>query len=132
MSLQDPIADMFTRIRNALQAKLPALRMPSSKLKLSILKVLLEEGYIEKFETKLADTPKPCVDVYLKYHEHVPVIESIRRVSKPSLRKYFGYADLPKVHDGLGISIVSTPKGVMSDKQARSQKLGGEVLGEVI
>lgn len=130
MSMQDPISDMLTRIRNAQMAKLPTVLIPFSRIKGSILQVLKNEGYIEDF-TVLGDSKK-SVDVKLKFFQGKPVIDSIRRVSKPSLRQYKSAKELPKVHGGLGTAIISTSKGVMTDKEARAQNLGGEILCEVI
>ena len=126
MSMQDPIADMLTRIRNAHHRSKPEVTMPSSKLKASIAKVLLDEGYIGGFN--VSDEVKPNLTVELKYFEGKPVIEEITRISKPSLRLYLGSDDLPKVRSGLGVAIVSTSNGVMTDRAARSAGIGGEVL----
>jgi small subunit ribosomal protein S8 len=126
MSMQDPIADMLTRIRNAQSARLEDVRMPSSKLKLAICGVLKDEGYIASYE--VGGGEKPMLDVRLKYHRGRPVIESIQRVSRPGLRIYKECADLPSVEGGLGIAVVSTNKGVMTDRTARAAGIGGEVL----
>ena len=126
MSMQDPIADMLTRIRNAHHRSKPEVTMPSSKLKASIAKVLLDEGYIGGFN--VSDEVKPNLTVELKYFEGKPVIEEITRISKPSLRLYVGSGDVPKVRSGLGVAIVSTSNGVMTDRAARSAGIGGEVL----
>jgi len=126
MSMQDPIADMLTRIRNAHHRSKPEVTMPSSKLKASIAKVLLDEGYIGGFS--VSEEVKPNLTVALKYFEGKPVIEEITRISKPSLRLYLGSDDLPKVRSGLGVAIVSTSNGVMTDRAARSAGIGGEVL----
>ena len=126
MSMQDPIADMLTRIRNAHQRSKPEVTMPSSKLKASIAKVLLDEGYIGGFS--VSEEVKPNLTVELKYFESKPVIEEITRISKPSLRLYVGSGDVPKVRSGLGVAIVSTSNGVMTDRAARSAGIGGEVL----
>lgn len=126
MSMQDPIADMLTRIRNAHQRSKPEVTMPSSKLKASIAKVLLDEGYIGGFS--VSEEVKPNLTVELKYFEGKPVIEEITRISKPSLRLYVGSGDVPKVRSGLGVAIVSTSNGVMTDRAARSAGIGGEVL----
>lgn len=131
MSMQDPIADMFTRIRNAHMAKKVAVEMPASKIKIAIADVLKQEGYIENF-TSIDNDGKPTLAVVLKYFEGNPVIETIKRVSRPSLRVYKGHDELPEVAGGLGVAIVSTPKGLMTDKAARQAKLGGEVLATVI
>ncbi len=129
MSMQDPISDMLTRVRNAHMANLRKVEMPMSKVKQSIARVLKDEGYITDF--KVTEDAKPSLVISLKYHEEKPVIESIKRVSRPGLRIYKGKAELPRVKGGMGIAIVSTPKGVMTDHQARSQGLGGEILCEV-
>ena len=126
MSMQDPIADMLTRIRNAHHRSKPEVTMPSSKLKASVAKVLLDEGYIGGFS--VSEEVKPTLTVDLKYFEGKPVIEEITRISKPSLRLYVGSDDLPKVRSGLGVAIVSTSNGVMTDRAARAAGIGGEVL----
>jgi small subunit ribosomal protein S8 len=125
--MTDPIADMLTRIRNAQMAEKVAVSMPSSKLKIAIAKVLKDEGYIDDFAVR-GETAKAELDIALKYYAGRPVIERIERVSKPGLRVYKGKDDLPKVMNGLGIAIVSTPKGVMTDRRARASNTGGEVL----
>ena len=130
MSMQDPIADMLTRIRNGLMAKATSVRMPSSKAKLAILKVLEDEGYILGYSCD--DGVKPELNVDLKYYQGRAVIEKIKRISKPSLRVYKGSKDLAQVNGGLGIAVVSTSQGVMTDNSARNQSLGGEILCEVI
>ena len=129
MSMQDPISDMLTRVRNAHMANLKKVEMPMSKAKQAIARVLKDEGYINDFE--VTSDAKPSLVISLKYYEEKPVIESIKRVSRPGLRIYRGKADLPRVKAGMGIAIVSTPKGVMTDHQARKQGLGGEILCEV-
>ena len=126
MSMSDPIADMLTRIRNAQTMEKVAVRMPSSKLKVSIAKVLQDEGYIDGFAVK--GDAKPELEIQLKYYAGRPVIEKIERVSTPGLRVYKGSQDLPKVMNGLGVAIVSTSRGVMTDHKARAQGVGGEVL----
>lgn len=126
MSMQDTLADMFTRIRNAQMATKEAVTMPSSKLKIEVARVLKDEGYIGDFA--VAEGAKPQLSVTLKYFEGKPVIEHIQRVSKPSLRIYKGKGELPKVADGMGVAIVSTSNGVMTDRAARSAGVGGEVL----
>ena len=130
MSMSDPVADMFTRIRNGQSAGKQAVTMPASKLRTSIAQVLKDEGYIEDFSAGEQDG-KPQLEVSLKYFQGEPVIEVIRRVSRPGLRIYKGRQELPRVRGGLGIAIVSTSKGVMTDRQARDQGHGGEVLGYV-
>jgi len=127
MSMTDPIADMLTRIRNAQMAEKMAVSMPSSKLKIAIAKVLKDEGYIDDFAVRQHEG-KSELDIALKYYSGRPVIERIERVSKPGLRVYRGKDDLPKVMNGLGIAIVSTPRGVMTDRGARAANTGGEVL----
>lgn len=128
MSLQDPVADMLTCIRNAQMMGIQNITMPHSSLKNEILKVLKDEGYIGDFETVDAGKNKKKLHVALKYYQGLPVIEKIDRVSRPALRIYKGYDELALVRGGLGIAILSTPKGVMSDKAARAEKVGGEVL----
>lgn len=127
MSMQDPIADMLTRIRNAQSAGELQVKMPFSKLKVAILNVLQDEGYIESHET-VEENSKKNIIVNLKYYQGVPVIEKIKRISSPGLRVYKPSTDLPRVRAGLGIAIISTSKGVMTERAARAQKLGGEVL----
>lgn len=127
MSMTDPVADMLTRIRNAQMAAKVSVSMPSSKLKLAIAKVLKDEGYIEGFVVK-GNGDKPELDLELKYYGGYPVIERIDRVSRPGLRVYKGKDDLPKVMNGLGVAIVSTSKGVMTDRQARAGNMGGEII----
>ena len=127
MSLQDPIADMLTRIRNGHARSRINVVMPSSKQKVAIAEILKEEGYIAGFAVQ-ADGPKKTLDIELKYYEGKPVIEMIQRVSRPSLRKYKKSGDIMKVKSGLGTAIVSTSKGLMTDKTAREQGIGGEVL----
>lgn len=127
MSMSDPIADLLTRIRNAQQARKTHVSMPSSKLKLSILKVLKEEGYINDFSVA-AEGVKSVVDVTLKYYDGKGVISRMKRVSRPGLRIYRNKDELPRVLDGLGVAIISTSLGVMSDRAARSAGHGGEVL----
>ncbi|MBV8465677.1 MAG: 30S ribosomal protein S8 [Burkholderiales bacterium] len=127
MSMHDPIADMLTRIRNAQRADKQSVTMPSSKLKVAIARVLKDEGYIEQFAVREADN-KAQLDIELKYYAGRPVIERIERVSKPGLRIYKGVNDIPTVMNGLGIAIVSTSHGVMTDRKARAQGIGGELL----
>lgn len=124
--MQDTIADMLTRIRNAQAANKEAVVMPSSKVKVSIAKVLKEEGYIDDF--KVEGTVKPELIVDLRYYAGKPVIERIERVSRPGLRIYRGCEELPTIMNGLGVAIVSTSRGVITDRKARSLKVGGEVL----
>jgi small subunit ribosomal protein S8 len=127
--MQDTVADMLTRIRNAQRAGKPTVGMPSSKLKLSLAKVLQSEGYIADAEVS-ADV-KPVLTIALKYYEGKPVIEEIKRVSRPGLRIYKGKDELQRVKQGLGILIVSTNKGIMTDRAARAAGLGGEVMALV-
>jgi small subunit ribosomal protein S8 len=127
MSMTDPIADMLTRIRNAQTAEKTSVLMPSSRLKVAIAAVLKEEGYIDDFAVR-ENEGKPALDISLKYYAGEPVIEKIERISRPGLRVYKGCSDIPKVMNGLGIAIVSTPKGVMTDRKARATGVGGEVL----
>lgn len=127
MSMQDPVADMLTSIRNAQTMGIQNIRLPYSNLKSEILKVLKSEGFIEDYKAVAVDNKKD-LQVALKYYQGRPVIEKIKRISRPALRVYRGYNDLPVVRGGLGIAIVSTPKGVMTDKSARTQQVGGEVL----
>ena len=127
MSMSDPISDMLTRIRNAQMANKASVVMPSSKLKLAIVKVLEEEGYIDGYSVCEQDK-KSILEIGLKYYAGYPVIERIDRVSKPGLRIYRGVNDIPRVMNGLGVAIVSTPKGVMTDRKARAANVGGEVL----
>ena len=126
MSMHDPISDMLTRIRNAQHANKVAVAMPSSKLKVAIAKVLKEEGYVEDFAVS-ADA-KPVLEIQLKYYAGRPVIEQIKRVSRPGLRVYKGSGEIPTVMNGLGVAIVSTSKGVMTDRKARAAGIGGELL----
>ncbi|MEO0369150.1 MAG: 30S ribosomal protein S8 [Pseudomonadota bacterium] len=125
--MTDPIADLLTRIRNAHHAEKISLSMPGSKIKTAIAKVLLDEGYIESYETVEVEG-KAVLSIKLKYFEGEPVIERLTRVSKPGLRVYKGASELPTINGGLGIAIVSTSKGIMTDRAARSAGVGGEVL----
>ncbi|WP_077036452.1 30S ribosomal protein S8 [Pelomonas sp. KK5] len=127
MSMSDPIADMLTRIRNAQAVEKTSVVMPSSKLKVAIAKVLKDEGYIDSFEIK-GDAARPELEISLKYYAGRPVIERIERVSRPGLRVYKGRHDIPQVMNGLGVAIVTTPQGVMTDRKARQAGIGGEVL----
>lgn len=126
MSMQDPIADMLTRIRNGQAANKVAINMPSSKLKVAIANVLAAEGYIES--VKVLEGAKPELEITLKYFQGKPVVESIQRVSRPGLRIYKRKDELPKVMGGLGVAVISTSKGVMSDRAARQAGLGGEII----
>lgn len=127
MSMSDPIADMLTRIRNAQLSEKMSVEMPSSKLKAAIAQVLKDEGYVEDFLVRQADG-KPVLDISLKYYAGRPVIEKIERVSRPGLRIYKPSNQLPNVMNGLGVAIVSTSKGVMTERKARASGVGGEVL----
>jgi small subunit ribosomal protein S8 len=127
MSMSDPIADLLTRIRNAQMVAKPTVSVPSSKVKIAIVQVLKDEGYIDGFKVK-TEAGKTVLEIALKYYAGRPVIEHIERVSRPGLRVYKGSAAIPPVKNGLGIAIVTTPKGVMTDRKARTTGLGGEVL----
>ena len=126
MSMQDTLADMFTRIRNGHMSEKKAVSLPSSKQKLAVAQVLKEEGYITDYAVE--GDVKPVLTIELKYFEGKPVIESIQRVSRPSLRVYKNAGELPNVADGLGVAIISTSKGVMTDRAAREAGVGGEVV----
>lgn len=128
MSMTDPLGDMLTRIRNGLQARKDEIVAPASKQRERVLSVLEREGFIVGFERRELERNKAELRIRLKYHEGDPAIRSIERVSKPGRRIYSGVLDLPRVANGLGISIVSTPKGVLSDAEAREQNVGGEVI----
>ena len=130
MSMHDPISDMLTRIRNAQRVTKASVAMPSSKLKVAIAAVLKDEGYIEDFAVT-GEEKKPVLDIQLKYYAGRPVIERIERVSRPGLRVYKGRDAIPQVMNGLGVAIVTTPKGVMTDRKARASGVGGEVLSYV-
>jgi small subunit ribosomal protein S8 len=127
MSMSDPIADMLTRIRNAQMVQKAVVAMPASKLKVAIAQVLKDEGYIDNFAVR-GESAKPELEVSLKYYAGRPVIERIERVSRPGLRVYKGRHEIPNVMNGLGVAIVTTPKGVMTDRKARQAGIGGEVL----
>jgi small subunit ribosomal protein S8 len=127
MSMSDPIADMLTRIRNAQSTNKASVTMPASKLKGAIAGVLKDEGYIDDFAVRENDG-KPLLDISLKYYAGRPVIEKIERISRPGLRVYRGNDNIPQVMNGLGVAIVSTSKGVMTDRKARAAGIGGEVL----
>ncbi|NLN93032.1 MAG: 30S ribosomal protein S8 [Candidatus Hydrogenedens sp.] len=131
MSMSDPIADLLTRIRNGLQARKTTVDVPRSNIKAAICRVLKEQGYIEGFE-EIDNPPQGMLRISLKYlSDRRPVMQGMRRVSKPSLRVYNGHSEIRQVRSGLGIAIVSTSKGVMTGKQARAEKVGGELLCEV-
>jgi small subunit ribosomal protein S8 len=129
--MTDPIADMLTRMRNAILAGHTSLVLPASKLKLAILSILKEQGFIQNYDV-VPDQPQPKVRVWLKYvgerKERKPVISGLKRVSKPGCRVYVGKKEIPWVLSGLGIAILSTPKGIVTDRQARKMSVGGEVL----
>ena len=128
MNITDPIADMLTRIRNAVMVKHESVLVPISKAKVSIAKILKEEGFIRDFET-IDNGPKSNIRISLKYNSNrQPALSGLKRVSKPGLRKYVGIDNLPRVINGLGIAILSTSKGVITDKEAKKLKIGGEVL----
>ena len=127
MSMQDPLSDMLTRIRNAQMAGKPRVEMPGSKLKVAVAEVLKQEGYVADF-TATNEAGKPRLSIELKYFQGKPVIAEIDRVSRPGLRNYAGKGELPTVRSGLGVAIVSTSKGVMTDRAARAAGVGGEVL----
>lgn len=131
MTMSDPIADMLTRLRNGQQARKEFVKVPASNVKRSICKVLEDEGYITGFSEEKNEAGFATLVVELKYYAGKPVISEIVRVSRPGLRRYCGTTDIPSVRDGLGVSVVTTSKGVMSDAQARAQKLGGELLFRV-
>ncbi len=126
--MTDPLADMLTRIRNASMRGKSTTFSPASKLRTWVLDVLADEGYIRGYEKTTDENGHPAVEISLKYYEGAPVIRELKRVSKPGRRVYVGVKDIPSVRQGLGVSIVSTPQGVMSDASARSANIGGEVL----
>ncbi len=131
MSINDPLGDMLTRIRNGQRAHKSMVVSPASKHRAAVLDVLEREGYIRGFLEREFDQGKAELEIELKYYEGEPVIQEISRVSKPGRRVYSGIKELPKVYNGLGISILSTPRGVMSDSEARAANVGGEVLCKV-
>ncbi|PWE32707.1 30S ribosomal protein S8 [Maritimibacter sp. 55A14] len=126
--MNDPLGDMLTRIRNAQMRGKSTVRTPASKLRGWVLDVLMDEGYIRGYEKATDDRGLPAIEISLKYFDGTPVIREIRRVSTPGRRVYAGVKDLPSVRQGLGVSIISTPQGVMSDAAARTANVGGEVL----
>jgi small subunit ribosomal protein S8 len=130
MSMSDPIADMFTRIRNAQRVEKESVSMPSSKIKVAIARLLRDEGYIDGYEVR-SEGAKTHLEVRLKYYAGRPVIDRLERVSRPGLRVYRGRDQLPTVMNGLGIAIVTTPRGVMTDRHARASGVGGEVIAFV-
>ncbi len=127
MTIIDPIADMLTRIRNAIMANHASVPVPSSKVKLAIVKILKEEGLIDRYEV-IKGKPQPTIKIYLKYVDEQPAILGLERVSKPGLRVYAEKQEIPRVYGGLGIAIVSTSKGIMTGQEAWKRRLGGEVL----
>ena len=131
MSMTDPIADMITRIRNGQRASKNSVSTPASRMRAAILEVLKSEGYIRGYAKSESDSGKPSFEVELKYSEGKPVIVEIQRISRPGRRVYSGVGDLPRIYNALGISIISTPRGVMSDIEARKQNVGGEILCRV-
>jgi small subunit ribosomal protein S8 len=130
MTMTDPVADYLTRLRNAIQAKHKRVDVPASGLKREITKLLLEQKYITGY-TEMKDPPQGTLRIQLKYQESRSVISGLKRISTPGLRKYVGFEHLPRVLGGLGIAIISTSRGLMTDRQAREAKLGGEVLCEI-
>lgn len=132
MSMTDPIADLMTRIRNSCMEKHEKVDVPASRIKANIVRILKEEGYIKNFRLQRDEEGHPVLKVYLKYNgDGSSVIRGIRRVSKPGLRRYLGYQNLPKPLNGAGIAIVSTSKGLLTGHRARTEKVGGEIIGEV-
>jgi len=127
MTVTDPIADMLTKIRNAIMASHESVFVPSSKVKLSIVKILKEEGFIERYEV-LKGKPQPMIKIHIKYTDGQPAILGLERVSKPSLRVYVEKREIPRVYGGLGIAILSTSKGIMTGQEAWRQRLGGEIM----
>ncbi len=131
MTMTDPLGDMLTRIRNGQRAKKTKITSPASRLRTNVLEVLKREGFIRGFSQQKIRTGISEIEIELKYHDGDPVIREINRVSTPGRRVYSGVKDLPRVYDGLGISILSTPRGVLSDSEARDQNVGGEILCRV-
>lgn len=131
MTMTDPLSDLLARIRNGQQAKKSTVMSPASKLRASVLEVLKREGFIRGYSEREVRPGVSEIEIELKYHEGQPVIREINRVSTPGRRVYSAIKDLPRVYDGLGISILSTPRGVLSDSEARDQNVGGEVLCQV-
>ena len=131
MTLTDPIGDMFSRIRNGQMRSLNSIEIPSSKFRKNILKILKSEGYIKDYFIEKSENNKIILKISLKYYEGYPVIKEIKRVSKPGRRVYSRATSIPKVMNGLGLAILSTPKGVMSDAEARKQNVGGEIICRV-
>ncbi len=131
MTMSDPLGDMLTRIRNGQRSMKPSVVSPASKLRENVLEVMQREGYIRGFSMAEMDPGKRELTIELKYYEGAPVIKEVKRVSKPGCRIYSGIKDLSRVYNGLGISILSTPRGVMSDSEARAANVGGEVLCQI-
>ena len=131
MTMTDPISDMLTRIRNGLQVKKKVIECPSSSLKLAILDVLKKEGYIRDYKKLSTDEKKPVIEIELKYYEGLPSIREISRISKPGMRIYSSVEDIPSVRNSMGVSIISTSKGVMTNNAAKEANLGGEILCRV-
>jgi len=131
MSMSDPLGDMLTRIRNGQSARKSVVSSPASRFRANVLEVLKREGYIRNFSSVESETGFKELKIELKYHEGQPVISEIKRVSRPGRRVYYGIRDLPRVYNGLGIAILSTPRGVLSDNEARTANVGGEVLCHV-
>ncbi len=128
MSMSDPLADMLTRIRNGQRVNKETVSSPASNMRQRVLDVLEREGFIRGYNRSDDERGKPQINIELKYHEGTPVIREIKRISKPGLRVYSSVAELPRIRNGLGISIVSTPKGVLSDSEARAKNVGGEII----
>lgn len=126
--MNDPLGDMLTRIRNAQMRGKSTVKTPASKLRTWVLDVLKDEGYIRNYEKMTDENGHPAIEISLKYYEGIPVIREIKRISKPGRRVYMGVKEIPAVRQGLGVSIISTSRGVMSDATARSQNIGGEIL----
>ena len=131
MTMSDPLGDMLTRIRNGQHANKAVVACPASKLKASVLDVLKKEGFIRGYKVEESEGNKKNLHIELKYDEGMPVIKEISRVSKPGRRVYHGSNDIPRFYNGLGITVVSTPQGVLADRDARDQKVGGEVLCQI-
>jgi len=131
MTLMDPVGDMFTRIRNGQMRQINTIDVPASKFRFKILEILRSEGYINNFFIEKNDNNKNILKVDLKYYEGNPVIKEIKRVSKPGRRVYSRATSLPKIHNGLGLAIISTSKGIMSDSEARKNNIGGEIICRV-
>ncbi len=128
--MTDPIADLLTRIRNGIKAKHKVVEVPASNMKKNITKILFEKGYILNYKFEDEEGPQGIIKIALKYHPEtkVPAIKAIQRISKPGLRKYAGHSDIPRILNGLGIAIVSTSQGLMTDKEARQKNIGGEIV----